>query len=115
MKKLIDCVDMRYENGTFLLIPRQANEMDLVMLGFNGTEKWIRLECRQHHCSGLANGELEYNASICNKDGKSWSWHWGFDGYTPVVDSVRQMEKKIVEACRMYCERNRICFPGKGW
>ena len=115
MKKLIDCVDMRYENGTFLLIPRQADEMDLVMLGFNGTEKWYRLECTQHRCSWLANGEWEYVATICKQDGKSWSWHWGFDGYTLVSESVRNMEKKIVEACREYCKRNMIKFPGHGW
>ena len=115
MKKLIDCVDVRYEEGTFLLIPRHENEMDLVMLGFDGTEKWLRLECRQHHCRGLANGEWEYTATICNNDGKSWSWHWGFDGYTLVSDSVRQKEKKIIESCRTYCERNGIRYPGRGW
>ena len=112
MKKLIDCVDMRYEDGTFLLIPRQANEMDLVMLGFDGTEKWYRLKCSQTHSSGLANGTWEYNATICNKDGKSFTWHWGFSGYDLVSDSVNQKEKKIVEACRMYCDRVGIDFPG---
>ena len=111
MKKLIECVDMQYEDGTFLLIPRQANEMDLVMLGFNGTEKWIRLECSQVHCCGLGNGQWNYCVTICKQDGTSWSWHWGWDGYTLISDSVRQKQKKIVEACRTYCERNGICCP----
>ena len=115
MKKLIECVDIRYEDGTFLLQPKQSCEMDLVMLGFNGTEKWMRLQCRQHHCAGIANGEWEYTATICKADGKSWSWHWGFDGYTLVSDSVREMQNRIVEACRMYCDIHNIRYHGRWW
>ena len=65
MKKLIECVDMRYEDGTFLLQPKQSCEMDLVMLGFNGTEKWMRLRCWQHKSPGIGNGAWEYEATIC--------------------------------------------------
>jgi len=105
MKKLIDCVDMRYEGGTFLMIPRQADEIDLVMLGFDGTEKWMRLQCSQHHCEGIANGEWEYVATICKQDGKSFSWHWGFNGYELISEGLRSKERKIVEACRMYADQ----------
>lgn len=114
MKKLIDCVDMRYEDGTFLMVPRQVNEMDLVMLGFNGTEKWIRLQCRQIHCRGFANGAWNFTATICKQNGEAWSWHWGFDGYTLVSDGVSKMEQEIIKACKEYSERNGIPVP-RNW
>jgi len=117
MKKLFECVDMKYADGTFLLIPKQSCEIDLVMLGFNGTEKWIRLRCWQHKCQGLGNGSWEYEATICKADGHSWSWHWGFDGYTLVTDSVKEMQNKIVEACSTYCKVHRLPQHGsaRGW
>ena len=114
MKKLVDCVDVRYEDGTFLLIPRQADEIDLIMLGFDGTEKWIRLECLDYNPKWTSRCYV-YTATICKQNGKSWSWQWGYGGYTLVSDSVRETQHKIVEACQMYCKRNGICFPGKGW
>ena len=115
MKKLINCVDVRHENGTFLLIPRQADEIELVMLGFDGTEKWIRLEARQTHSRSIADGTWNYAATICKADGKTWSFDWGFHGYTLVTDKVEQMRRKIVEAVKTYCVRNGMQIPGRGW
>ena len=115
MRKLFDCVDIKYEDGTFLLIPRQAYEMDLVMLGFDGTEKWIRLKCHKINSKGIGNGMYDYTATICNKEGKSWSWYWGWNGFTLVSESVDAMRNKIVECCKRYCFKNKMQFPGKGW
>ena len=115
MKKLIECVDMTYANGIFLLQPKQSCEMDLVMLGFNGTEKWIRLQCVREDHPGLGYGEYYYTATICKHDNSSWSWHWGWGGHTLISESVREMQKKIVEACGIYSKDNGIPFPGKGW
>ena len=113
--KLIDCVDITYRNGNFILQPKTKNEIDLVLLGFNGTEKWIRLQCICEERPGLGRGEYYYTATICKHDNSSWSWHWGWGGHTLISESVRDMQKKIVEACMEYCRRSGIKFPGRGW
>ena len=115
MKKLIDCCDVRHENGTFLLIPRQADEIDLVMLGFDGTEKWIRLETKETHSNDISNATWNYTATICKADGHTWSWCWGFNGHTLVSAAVEEKRKKIIEAVKTYCVRNGMQIPGRGW
>lgn len=115
MLEFYKCVEIKYADGTFLLVPKKEKEMDLVMLGFDGTEKWIRLQCRQNHSQSIADGTWDYTATICRADGNSWSWDWGFHGFDLVSDRVREMQKKIVEACKIHCLTKGIGFPGKGW
>lgn len=112
--KLADCVDITYRDGSFILQPRTKNEIDLVLLGFDGTEKWIRLQCVEHH-TGLATGEFTYTATICRHDSDTWSWQWGWGGYTLISEGVQQKQNKIVEACKEWCVRTGINFPGRGW
>ena len=113
--KLFECVDITYRDGTFLLQPKTKNEIDLVMLGFNGTEKWIRLQCIQHHSSGISNGTYDYTITICKANGNTWNWHWGWSGFELVSEGVRDMQHKIVDACKEWCSRTGVKFPGKGW
>ena len=108
--KLIDCVDITYRDGNFILQPRTKNEIDLVLLGFNGTERWIRLECIRK-----GNNYYSYEATVCKHDGDTWGWSWGAGGHTLISESVREMQRKIVEACQTWCSRTGMQFPGMGW
>lgn len=38
--------------------------------------------------------------TVVKKDGKTWSFRWGYDGYTLIADSVEQMRIKVVQFIR---------------
>ena len=110
--KLYDCVNIVEKDGTFLLVPEMEYEGVLILLGFDGTEKWYRLQCRE---VGRGGGSYDYIATVMKSNGQSYSWDWGYSGYTLVSPSMDAKREKIVEACKEYCKRNGIEFPGKGW
>lgn len=112
MRKLIECVEITRAGNTYLLKPKPENEIDLVMLGFTGTEKWIRLMCDP---ASRTKDLWNYEVTIMKADGKSWGWHWGYSGHTLVTDGVWSMGQKIVDACKIYSAQKGDMFPGKGW
>lgn len=38
--------------------------------------------------------------TVVKKDGRTWSFHWGYDGYTLISKSVEQMRIKVVQFIR---------------
>lgn len=110
--KLYDCVKIIENDGTFLLVPTKEYEGVLILLGFDGTEMWYRLQCRK---VGRYGDSYDYIATVMKSNGESYSWDWGYSGHTLVVPSMDAKREKIVEACKEYCKRNGINFPGKGW
>ena len=86
--KLKDLVEVKTNNSECVVLKVKDDvRMDLIALGFNGDEELIR----------LSKGDTN-TCTVWDKDGKSYSWHWGLGGYTLVSDSMDRKRKKIVEA-----------------
>lgn len=85
--KLKDLVDV-YTNNSECVVLKVKDDvrMDLIALGFNGDEEFIR----------LTKGDTN-TCTIWNKKGDSYSWHWGLGGYTLVSDSMFKKRYKIVD------------------
>ena len=84
-KYLKDLVDVVVNNDYCVVLKVKDDcRMDLIALGcFRGDEEMLRLtKGRTQECT------------VFYKNGESFSWHWGYGGYTLVSD-------KTSEECRM--------------
>jgi len=42
----------------------------------------------------------EHIFTVIKKDGKTWSFHWGYSGYTLIAESVEQKKSKVLQFIR---------------
>lgn len=74
-----DCVVLKVKDG---------HEMDLIALGcFNGNETMFR----------LTKGKT-VTCTVFYRDGKSFSWHWGYGGYT-LVSPETERKGQLIQSC----------------
>ena len=86
MSRLCDCVKLAANNSECVILKvKEDKAFDLICLGcFDGDETMFRLtKGRNHTCT------------VWRDNGKSFSWHWGFNGYTLVSDKVDKMGRMI--------------------
>jgi hypothetical protein len=87
MAKLVDYVNIVENNEDCVILEVVGTPLDLIRLGcFNGNEKLIR----------LTKGK-RYTCTVWDKDGKSFSWFWGYGGHTLVSDQITKQGKLIQE------------------
>lgn len=84
--ELKDMVELVANNNECVVLKvKDGMEMNLICLGcFTGDETMFR----------LTKGKT-VTCTIFRKDGRSFSWHWGFGGYTLVSDQVDKAGKLI--------------------
>ena len=87
--KLCNLVDIIENNIDCVLLKIKDNkQVDLLKLGyFNGNEEYIRLTKGNNH-----------TCTIVEKNGDTYNWYWGEDGFTLVSDST-QKRGKLIESC----------------
>lgn len=85
MKKLVDLVKIVENNRDCVILEVTGSMLDLIKLGcFNGDEIMFRLtKGKSHTCT------------VWTKDGKNYSWHWGYGGHTLVSDAMNKRGKMI--------------------
>lgn len=88
MKKLVDLVKIVENNKDCVILEVTGSMLDLIKLGcFNGDEKLIRLtKGKDHTCT------------IWTNDNRSYSWHWGYSGFTLVSDAMDK-KGKLIQKC----------------
>lgn len=86
MLKLKDLVEVAVNNRECVVLKvKEGHEIDLISLGcFDGDETMLR----------LTKGR-DVTCTVFRKSGKSFSWHWGFGGYTLVSPQVEAMGRMI--------------------
>ncbi len=87
--KLCYLVDILENNKDCVLLKvKEDARLDLIKLGcFTGNEELMR----------LTKGE-DHTCTIINKDGTTFSWHWGKSGHTIVTDETSK-KGKLIEEC----------------
>lgn len=87
--KLKDMVELVANNDDCVVLKvKDGQEMNLISLGcFNGDEAMMRLTKGRN-----------VTCTLFRKNGKSFSWHWGIDGYTLVSDQVWRMGQ-LIQSC----------------
>lgn len=86
MKTLRDITEVIINNNECVVLKVKENSrMDLIALGcFDGNEEMLRLtKGRNQHCT------------VFSKDGKIFSWSWGWSGTTLVNDSIKRKGNMI--------------------
>lgn len=84
--KLKDMVELAVNNQDCVVLKvKDGQEMNLISLGcFNGDETMMRL---------TKGGTV--TCTVFRPGGMSFSWHWGFNGYTLVSDQTERMGRLI--------------------
>lgn len=84
--KLKDITEVKINNDECVVLAvKSGHEMDLIALGvFSGNETMFR----------LTKGRT-VTCTVFRKDGSTFSWHWGYDGYTLVSKSTDKMGQMI--------------------
>lgn len=87
--KLKDMVELTVDNQNCVVLKvKDGQEMNLISLGcFNGDETMMRLTKGKN-----------VTCTLFRQGGKSFSWHWGIDGYTLVSDQVWRMGQ-LIQRC----------------
>ncbi len=87
--KLKDIVDVVVNNDACVILKvKEGQEMNLISLGyFNGNEVMMRLTKGQ-----------DVTCTVFLSSGRSYSWNWGFHGYTLVSDDMRK-KGKLIQSC----------------
>lgn len=87
--KLKDMVELAVDNQDCVVLKvKDGQEMNLISLGcFNGDETMMRLTKGKN-----------VTCTLFRQGGKSFSWHWGIDGYTLVSDQVWRMGR-LIQSC----------------
>jgi len=89
MSKLKDLVKVIEDNDACVILevlPDQS--LELIKLGcFNGDEKLFRLTKGSDH-----------TCTVFREDNSSYSWHWGYSGYTMVTDNMDK-KGKLIQQC----------------
>jgi hypothetical protein len=86
--KLKDCVKLITNNKTCVVLEViKGREQDLTNLGYFDPKD---------HQFRLTKGENQ-TCTVFKKDGSSFSWYWGYQGYTLVSDSTSKKGKLIQE------------------
>lgn len=87
--KLKDMVELVANNDDCVVLKvKDGQDMNLISLGcFNGDETMMRLTKGKN-----------VTCTLFRQGGKSFSWHWGIDGYTLVSDQVWRMGQ-LIQSC----------------
>lgn len=98
MKQLIDLVEVAENNENCVLLKVKDNmKMQLINLGvFNGNEEFFRYTKGRNH-----------TITVFKKDGSSYSWDFGEDGYTLATEKLNRQRRIIVKCIEkdlnIYC------------
>lgn len=84
--KLKDITEVAINNSECVVLKvKPGHEIDLIALGyFSGNETMFR----------LTKGST-VTCTVFYNNGRSFSWHWGFGGYTLVSDDTDKMGRMI--------------------
>lgn len=87
--RLCDITEVAANNNECVVLKvKEGHEMDLIALGcFDGNETMFR----------LTKGRT-VTCTVFWKDGSSFSWHWGYAGYTLVSPNM-DMKGRMIQRC----------------
>ena len=90
MTKLSELVTVEVNNEKCVVLKvKEGKAMELITLGcFDGNETMFRITKGDNHTATVWRGE------------KTFSWEWGYSGYTLVSDKVKEEQRTICHCIR---------------